>query len=119
MAPTRTAAVRATSCPVVLKITPTVVTETSANPFPRLRSAAPVACSANFWSAWITSASVASLTPTRTTSPAVKRADALRATTTNSSGAVPMAGVFWTPKSPAIVTNPPMVAFNPVNTTPD
>ena len=63
--PIFTSTVRSMSTPVVLKATVTESTDTEPNSPPRLRSATPVASTANFWSPRITMATVAPVTPTR------------------------------------------------------
>ena len=84
--PTATVTVRfRMSAPVLLKATPTALALALAKPLPRLRSAAPVACSAIFWSPRIINATVALLTPARTAVPAVSEAEALSDTISNSS----------------------------------
>ena len=73
------------SAPVLLKATPTPFALALAKPLPRLRSAVPVACSANFWSPRIITATVALLTPARTRVPAVSDAAAWFETISSSS----------------------------------
>ena len=115
--PTATVTVRfSMSTPVLLKATPTPVALALAKPLPRLRSAAPVACRANFWSPRTIRATVALLTPARTKVPAVSDAAAWLETMSNSSWATVAPGVFWMPKSPDRFTKPATCACNPVTT---
>ena len=84
-APTERERVRSISAPVLLKAIPISVAVALAKPSPRLRSTAPVACSASFWSPRIITTIVALLTPARTKVPAVSEAAAWFETISSSS----------------------------------
>ena len=116
--PTNTVTVRPSmSAPVLLYATPTDAAVALAKPSPRLNTADPVACIASFPSPRNTIATVALLTPARTTVPAVNDAEALPDTTSNSSPADVAPAVRRTPKSPATLTKPGTWACSPFTTT--